>query len=777
MKMMKNAVGLGWILIGFVSSYTTRGAAPSIGREAMSYDTVADAVANHNPNESSLSVICRGRTTPGDGGGGNFIVARSNAATNLGTLFPLALASEYRLMRDYSGAVNVKWFGAAGDAKTADQAAIQGAANYAQGMVTGSYDTLRPIVYFPPAAGYRITAPVTIGTNVNVRMEAPIVAATTNVAALTIGVAGYFSVNTEYHLSIRRETISDWSNESDVGIRFYGLSRAAIYFDDVQNFTIGVQFMADGQGIAYNWIRLGSHYNSKVKLDCSNKNEGFFNQNQIEGGRISDDVNANLTQSRYGIRITSADGKYKNNNANVIRDVSFEMRGRLLKEGAEAIPWLVEHGYENRMEGAWRSEGNGRFVARFKNGSRRNVVFTPGYTEVGADIDNQSDFGGNIAVGGPYINDIHAGLPNHKIFDSGPLYRNVLQNDTASGYSIGKVHFASASNQSMASTAPGVSVRSDHVDLPSHIGLGVMVDTEMCKHILALRDVVGGTGGQWIVRCYDGNGKVLANPKAGGHAKSSVGLNDTSSWGGVARTGDVGDAPLEFEFSDAVKRVAIITCGGNTNCAIRSFSLYSLDGKPATAWPGYHPVDTGIQMKSAPTEKGMAPGQFVWNESGAPPLGWKWDGKSWQDYGAASGATYSVYASGNGPALGREAGFLKFGTTSPILRIKTAGTYMISANVGLKSNGAALDLNQVAVLKLRKGSGTAEDLPNATRTVTLEASRSPKTASIGVFSIPPVIYSAAANDVIEAWGELSGTPTGGTIQAESAEIIAIQINR
>jgi hypothetical protein len=759
-----------------------RAAIPASVGEAMSYDTVADAVAYHTPNESHKSVICRGRLTPGDGGGGNFIVVRSNASTNLGTIFPMALGGEYRLVRDYSGAINVKWFGAVGDAKTADQVAIQASADFAQTLVTGSYDTPRPVLFFPSSAGYRITSAVTVGTNVNVRMDSPIVAATTNVAALTIGTPGYYSMNTEYHISIRRETVSDWSNESDIGVRFYGLSRAPIYLDDIQNFTIGAQFMADAQGIAYNWIRLGSLYNSKIKLDCSNKNEGFFNQNQIEGGRVTDDATANLTKSRYGIRITSTDGKYKNNNANVIRDVCFEMRGNLLKNGAEAIPWLVEHGAENRLEGAWRSEGNGTFVARFKNGSRRNLVFMAGYTDSdtagGSDIDNQSDYGGNMAVGRPYINYIHTALPNHKIFDSGPLYRNVLRTSGTNTFSVANVHFASSSNSNIVSTASGLRVADDRVDLPSHIGLGVLVDTEMCKHILALRDVVTGTGGQWVVRCYDASGKVLANPAAGRHAKSTVGLADTTSWGGAARTGDVGDAPLEFEFSDAVKRVALITSGGNTNCSIRSFSFYSLDGRPATAWSGFYPVDTGIQMNAAPSEKGRAIGQFVWNDGANPPLGWKWDGKTWREYGGPSASAetnYSVYAAGAAPALAAESALLKFGTTSPSLRIKNPGTYLIQANVGLKYSGAIFEANQVATVKLRKRNETLADLPNSTRKVTLDVVRSAKTASIGVFALPPVIYTAASNDVIEAWGELSAAPGAGKIEAESAEIIAVRI--
>jgi hypothetical protein len=60
MKKMETASVWNWIFViglAFAFSLNARGAAPSTVGDAMSYESVAAAVANHNPNESHTSVI------------------------------------------------------------------------------------------------------------------------------------------------------------------------------------------------------------------------------------------------------------------------------------------------------------------------------------------------------------------------------------------------------------------------------------------------------------------------------------------------------------------------------------------------------------------------------------------------------------------------------------------------------------------------------------------------------------------------------------------------
>ena len=81
----------------------------------------------------STRVFVLGHTSSNDGGGGVFMWdAASSATDNSGTIIkPTAISTGNpgRWLRIYSGAVNVKWFGAVGDGVVNDVAAIQAAIN------------------------------------------------------------------------------------------------------------------------------------------------------------------------------------------------------------------------------------------------------------------------------------------------------------------------------------------------------------------------------------------------------------------------------------------------------------------------------------------------------------------------------------------------------------------------------------------------------------------------------------------------------------------------
>jgi hypothetical protein len=106
------------------------------------------------------NVWMAGRSSANDGGQGWFYSQRETVTvtTNLGTIFRSTANTNLLWYRQYSGPLNVKWFGARGDGVTDDTAPIQNAIDL---LSSGG------IVEFPPAT-YKFTDPagLTLGNNV-----------------------------------------------------------------------------------------------------------------------------------------------------------------------------------------------------------------------------------------------------------------------------------------------------------------------------------------------------------------------------------------------------------------------------------------------------------------------------------------------------------------------------------------------------------------------------------------------------------------------------------
>lgn len=110
-----------------------------------------------------------GYYTPGDGGGGDFYWnAASTATANDGTvLLPTgqSAGTAGRLLRIYSGAINVRWFGAKGDNSANDTAAIQAAVDACFGTAASpnatnsSFSNKR---LFFPEGHYLINSPIVL---------------------------------------------------------------------------------------------------------------------------------------------------------------------------------------------------------------------------------------------------------------------------------------------------------------------------------------------------------------------------------------------------------------------------------------------------------------------------------------------------------------------------------------------------------------------------------------------------------------------------------------
>lgn len=108
------------------------------------------------PNGAAVQVT--GYYAPNDGGGGVYVWNSTSTATdNGGNVIQPTGVSTGRWILQYSGALNVRSFGAKGDSQADDTSAIQTAINYVQTAGGGTI--------FIPAGTYKLTATISITAN------------------------------------------------------------------------------------------------------------------------------------------------------------------------------------------------------------------------------------------------------------------------------------------------------------------------------------------------------------------------------------------------------------------------------------------------------------------------------------------------------------------------------------------------------------------------------------------------------------------------------------
>lgn len=247
--------------------------------------------------EDNRTVFVRGYYSSGDGGGGTFFWdASSTDADNGGTIIQATGVTTGRWKRVYSGAVNVKWFGAKGDGSNNDQLAIQAAIDaVAYGKVEvprGTYVVHSSLVldrtHLSGASTFNTT--IKAGPTLN---DAIIVAGTAMPDILVKGKIQDISIQGSGDLSSSYTP----SNPDQVGIVVEGINDTSISTYEINNCRI---FDTESHGI---WLRQSVRSTITecnitrcsgfgVFLSCdglargTSSSGGFCNDNHVTSNRI-----------------------------------------------------------------------------------------------------------------------------------------------------------------------------------------------------------------------------------------------------------------------------------------------------------------------------------------------------------------------------------------------------------------------------------------------------------------------------------------------------------
>jgi hypothetical protein len=140
------------------------------------------------------------------------------------------------------------------------------------------------------------------------------------------------------------------------------------------------------------------------------------------------------------------------------------------------------------------------------------------------------------------------------------------------------------------------------------------------------------------------------------------------------------------------------------------------------------------------------------------------------------GSNYASYAVGNpGPTLGNSGVALVWPTTTPTVVLAQTGTYALRSCVTAKYTGVTYAGAQTMQFYLVKtnGGGTSP-LGSSTRNIEVPV----LTTFTGgdTVPLPEIIYNATAGDGISLFGDVSATPSAGSIVVTDAEIIAIKLH-
>lgn len=223
---------------------------------------------------------------------------------------------------------------------------------------------------------HRTTMPLVLGgAAVGLVMKGSILyAGPAGSTALTLGdgAAVRNAVKSYIGLRVTRATISNWTNEADIGIQARNLDASVLDVRQVEGFTIGLQTLGVERGFEDSEVHLGRIVNNHIGLDVRTATAAAWNTSvRYYGGHFALASATNISMDRYGVRFSAAPGAYVAHNRHVFDGPAFELQSR--DRPIAGVPFLIEVNSRAVIARNLRMEGCDEFVARHTAGAQDHV--------------------------------------------------------------------------------------------------------------------------------------------------------------------------------------------------------------------------------------------------------------------------------------------------------------------------------------------------------------------------------------------------------------------